>query len=60
VLNVVSDHGGAGRRIAEYANEHHAAMIVIGSPVDGEIAGLFDDTWSPDMIDSPATGSTWR
>ena len=32
LLRVTSDHGEVGRRIAAFANEHHADMIVIGTP----------------------------
>jgi MFS family permease len=42
LVRVVSDHGGTGRRIAEFATEHDAQMILIGSPADSQIAGVFD------------------
>jgi nucleotide-binding universal stress UspA family protein len=41
LANVVGAHGGAGRRIAEFAEEYHARMIVIGTPADSEMAGIF-------------------
>jgi ACDE family multidrug resistance protein len=50
MLKVTSGHGGAGRRIAEFANTHHAAMIVIGTPRDGEIAQIFDAALSSELI----------
>jgi MFS family permease len=50
VLEVISGHGAAGRRIAEFANEHNAAMIVIGTPRDGEIAEIFDAALSSELI----------
>ena len=50
LLEVVSGHGGAGRRLAAFANEHHAAMVVIASPRDGEIAGIFDGSLSNELI----------
>jgi nucleotide-binding universal stress UspA family protein len=42
LIRVVSDHGGTGRRIAEFAAEHDAQMILIGRPSDSQIAGIFD------------------
>ena len=42
LIRVVSDHGGTGRRIAEFAAKHHAQMILIGRPADSQIAGVFD------------------
>jgi MFS family permease len=42
LLRVVSGHGDAGRRIAGFAREHQAQMIVIGPPRDSEIAGAFN------------------
>jgi nucleotide-binding universal stress UspA family protein len=42
LLRVVSGHGDAGRRIAGFASEHQAQMIVIGPPRDSEIAGAFN------------------
>ena len=48
LLRVTSDHGEVGRRIAAFANEHHAEMIVIGTRTDTEIARVFD----ADLTDS--------
>jgi MFS transporter, ACDE family, multidrug resistance protein len=50
VLRVVGDHGGSGRRIAEFAADRHARMIIIGSPVDGVSAGLFDASLTSQLI----------
>ena len=50
LLRVVSGHGGAGRRIADFANEHHAGMIVIGAPVDSEIAEIFDSSLTDELL----------
>ena len=50
LLRVVSGHGGAGRRIADFANEHHAEMIVIGTPADSEIAEIFDASLTSELV----------
>jgi ACDE family multidrug resistance protein len=50
VLTVISGHGGAGRRIAEFANQRDPAMIIIGTPRDGEIARVFDGALSSELI----------
>jgi MFS transporter, ACDE family, multidrug resistance protein len=50
VLRVVGDHGGSGRRIADFAAERHARMIIIGSPADGRAAGLFDASLTSQLI----------
>jgi len=50
LLPVISDHGGAGRRIAEYANDHQARMILIGTPTDSEIAGIFDAALTSQVV----------
>ena len=42
LLRVVGAHGGAGRRIAGFAADHHARMIVIGPPEGGGLSGIFD------------------
>ncbi|MHB1738545.1 MAG: MFS transporter [Actinomycetes bacterium] len=42
LLRVVGDHGDVGRRIAAFAEHHHARMIVTGAPRHGGIAGLLD------------------
>jgi len=42
LLPVVGAHGDSGRRIAGFAADHNARMIVIGRPEGGELAGIFD------------------
>ncbi len=42
LLPVVGAHGDAGRRIAGFAADHNARMIVIGPPEGGGLAGIFD------------------
>jgi nucleotide-binding universal stress UspA family protein len=42
LLRVVGDHGDLGRRIADFANEHQAHMIVIGTPAERETAVIFN------------------
>jgi MFS family permease len=41
LVRVIGGHGEIGRRIAEFATECHARMIVVGPPTDGEIAAAF-------------------
>ena len=50
VVRVVSDHGGVGRRIAAIANTEGARLIVIGSPMEPELAGLFDTALSQQLF----------
>jgi MFS transporter, ACDE family, multidrug resistance protein len=50
VLRLVGDHGDSGRRIASFAAERHARMIVIGAPADGGLAGLFDASLTAQLI----------
>ncbi|MCU1492471.1 MAG: multidrug-efflux transporter [Acidimicrobiaceae bacterium] len=50
LLRVVGDHGGAGRRIAEYAYELRARMIVIGPPTDQGLVGIFDADLTNELI----------
>jgi MFS transporter, ACDE family, multidrug resistance protein len=42
LLPVIGAHGDTGRRIAGFAADHNARMIVIGPPAGGELAGIFD------------------
>ncbi|MHB1447210.1 MAG: MFS transporter [Acidimicrobiales bacterium] len=42
LLEVVGDHGDVGRRIAAFADAHHARLIVAGAPIHGRYAGLLD------------------
>jgi nucleotide-binding universal stress UspA family protein len=39
-----------GRRIASFAAERHARMIVIGTPADSGSAGLFDASLTAQLI----------
>jgi nucleotide-binding universal stress UspA family protein len=50
LLRVVSGHGSAGRRIADFANAHHAIMIIIGAPRDSEIAEIFDASLTSELV----------
>ena len=50
VLQAISDHGEVGRRIAAFANDHHAQMVVIGSPSDTEMARAFDADLTNSLI----------
>jgi MFS transporter, ACDE family, multidrug resistance protein len=50
VLRVVGDHAESGRRIADFAADRRARMIVIGSPADGGAAGLFDASLTSQLI----------
>jgi len=50
LLWVVSGHGGTGRRIAAFANKHHAGMIVIGAPGDSEIAEIFEAFLTEELL----------
>jgi nucleotide-binding universal stress UspA family protein len=50
VLSAVSDHGEVGRRIAKFANQLHAQMVVIGSPADPEITRAFDADLTDSLI----------
>jgi nucleotide-binding universal stress UspA family protein len=42
LLPVVGTHTDTGRRIAEFAKEHQARMIVVGAPTEGEWGGLLN------------------
>ncbi|MCU4187485.1 MFS transporter [Acidiferrimicrobium sp. IK] len=42
LLEVVGDHGDVGRRIAAFADQQHARMIIAGAPTHGPFAGLLD------------------
>ncbi len=50
ILRLVGDHGDSGRRIASFAAERHARMIVIGAPAHGDSAGLFDASLTSQLI----------
>jgi nucleotide-binding universal stress UspA family protein len=42
LLRVVGAHGDVGRRIAGFAADHGARMIVIGPPTGSSLEGIFD------------------
>ena len=50
ILRLIGDHGDSGRRIAAFAAERHARMIVIGTPADSGLAGLFDASLTNQLI----------
>ncbi len=50
LLRVVSGHGSAGRRIADFANAHHASMVIIGAPGDSEIAEIYDASLTSELV----------
>jgi ACDE family multidrug resistance protein len=50
LLQVINDHGEVGRRIAEFANNNHAQIVVIGTPSDAEIARAFDADLTDNLI----------
>jgi MFS transporter, ACDE family, multidrug resistance protein len=50
LLRVVSGHGSTGRRIADFANAHHATMVVIGAPGDSEIAEIYDASLTSELV----------
>ncbi|MHB2028566.1 MAG: MFS transporter [Acidimicrobiales bacterium] len=49
LMHATGDHGDVGRRIATFAEHHHARMIVIGTPRHGGIAGLLDASASAQL-----------
>jgi ACDE family multidrug resistance protein len=49
-LRDVADHGGAGRRIAQFADAHRARLIVVGRAEQGRLAGLFDAEVTDEVI----------
>lgn len=50
IVRVIGDHGDSGRRIASFAAERHARMIVIGTPAGSGSAGLFDASLTAQLI----------
>jgi ACDE family multidrug resistance protein len=50
LIRVVSGHGSAGRRIADFANSRHATMIIIGAPGDSEIAEIYDASLTSELV----------
>ena len=49
ILLHVSDHGAAGRMVAEYADTAGASTIVIGAPTHGGLAALMDASASREL-----------
>jgi ACDE family multidrug resistance protein len=49
VLLHASDHGDAGRLVAEYANSVGATTIVVGAPTHGGLSALMDDSASREL-----------
>jgi nucleotide-binding universal stress UspA family protein len=58
VLLAASDHGAAGRAIAEYANGIHARSLVIGAPTHGGLAALMDASASSEIWRAARTDVT--
>jgi ACDE family multidrug resistance protein len=50
IVRLIGDHGDSGRRIASFAAERRARMIVIGTPADSDSAGLFDASLTAQLI----------
>jgi ACDE family multidrug resistance protein len=50
LLRVVSGHGSSGRRIAIFAKEHRAGMIIVGAPGDSEVAEFFNASLTSELL----------
>jgi nucleotide-binding universal stress UspA family protein len=50
ILLHASDHGAAGRMVAEYANAVKAATIVIGAPSHGGLPASLDESMSREVL----------
>ena len=50
LLRVVGSHGDVGRRVAAFATEHNARMILTGPSRHGRPAGLFDASATADLV----------
>ncbi len=50
ILLHATDHGAAGRMVAEYANEIGATTIVIGAPTHGGLSELIDTSSSKELL----------
>jgi nucleotide-binding universal stress UspA family protein len=50
ILLHATDHGAAGRMIAEYANGAGASTVVIGAPTHGGLPGLVDGSSSRELL----------
>jgi MFS transporter, ACDE family, multidrug resistance protein len=46
----VTDHGAAGRMVAQYANDVGAATIVIGAPTHGGLLAAMDESSSRELL----------
>jgi MFS transporter, ACDE family, multidrug resistance protein len=49
ILLHTSDHGDAGRQVAQYANSVGATTIVVGAPTHGGLTALMDDSASREL-----------
>jgi len=45
-----TDHGAAGRMVADYANDIGAATIVIGAPTHGGLLAAMDESSSRELL----------
>jgi K+-sensing histidine kinase KdpD len=52
-MRVICNRGEVARGVAEFANNHHAQVVVIGTPSDGEIALAFDADLTDSLIHEP-------
>jgi ACDE family multidrug resistance protein len=50
ILRDIADHGSAGRRIAQFADEHKAQLIVVGRAEEGWVAGFFDADLTDEVV----------
>jgi MFS family permease len=50
LVRAVGGHGRTGRRVAEFANQLGARMIVVGTPEDGEAASIFSAGLTDQLI----------
>jgi nucleotide-binding universal stress UspA family protein len=50
ILLHATDHGAAGRMIAEYGNEVAASTIVIGAPTHGGLSAVVDGSSSRELL----------
>jgi nucleotide-binding universal stress UspA family protein len=50
VVRAIGDHAADGRRIAEFANEHDARAIVVGSTREPGYSALFDADVTDEVV----------
>ena len=50
VLLHATDHGTAGRLIAEYANEAGATTVLVGAPAHHGLSALMDESASAELL----------